>query len=72
METRSEAQRLGLDGFVRNMPDGSVEVVAEGDAEAVESLIEWCRRGPPLARVRAVEVSEENPSGTEGGFRITF
>ena len=72
METRAEAQRLGVSGYVRNMPDGSVEAVAEGDPAAVESLIDWCRRGPPLARVRDVVVVEEEPTGREDGFRITY
>ncbi len=52
--TRNEAQRLGLTGYARNLMDGRVEVVACGDKEAVETLREWLRRGPPDARVSGV------------------
>jgi acylphosphatase len=55
--TADEARRLGLGGAVSNLPDGSVEVVASGPRAALERLIAWCRRGPPLARVDAVEVA---------------
>ncbi len=72
-ETRRQTRLIGdLNGFVRNLPDGSVEVVAEGPSEAVEKLIDWCRKGPPLARVRSVEVSEEKPTGEKSGFRVAY
>jgi acylphosphatase len=51
-----EAQNLGLTGWVRNCPDGSVEAVAEGDRNKIEDLIAWCRRGPKGARVETVEI----------------
>lgn len=51
---RQEALRLGLTGWVRNLKDGSVEVVAEGPEAALQSLANWCRRGPAYARVDAV------------------
>lgn len=51
-----EAQRLGLKGFARNMPDGSVEIEAEGDPVALEAMVDWCRMGPPRAQVTNVEV----------------
>jgi len=57
--TKDQAQHLGLTGFVRNCPDGRVEIVAEGPFEAIEDLIEWCRLGPPGARVERVQVSDE-------------
>ena len=53
-----EAQRLGIDGWVRNRKDGSVEAVAHGTAEAVGALIEACRRGPSAAAVEEVHVSD--------------
>jgi acylphosphatase len=54
--TVQEAQKLGLTGWVMNCPDGSVAAVAQGTRAAIESLIEWCRRGPAGARVDSVEV----------------
>lgn len=53
-----EAQRLGLTGWVRNLLDGSVEAVVQGDAAAVQALIDWAHQGPPRARVSAVQVDE--------------
>ena len=56
----------GVAGWVHNQPDGSVEAVLEGPREAVESMIEWCRRGPPHAEVTEVDVQEEEPEGLAG------
>ncbi len=53
--TVDEARRLGVAGWVRNLPDGRVEAEAEGDRAALEGLVRFCRRGPPAARVDAVE-----------------
>lgn len=50
-----EAQRLGLDGWVRNLPDGRVELLAQGDAATLRQLRDWCRHGPSLARVDALD-----------------
>lgn len=55
---KREADRLGVTGYARNLPDGSVEVLACGDADAVAALIEWLRVGPPQAQVERVTVSE--------------
>ncbi|MGH2560613.1 MAG: acylphosphatase [Thermomicrobiales bacterium] len=52
---RDEAQQLGLGGFVRNQPGGSVLIEVEGDDDAVAAFVAWCRHGPPDARVTAVE-----------------
>jgi acylphosphatase len=65
-----EAQRLGLHGWVRNLPDGRVEALAEGNKEAVEALVAWCRHGPRLARVDEIKVSWEPHRGEFGDFRI--
>ena len=65
-ETRDRARSLGLAGWVRNAPDGTVEAVLEGDDEQVESMVEWCRRGPDGARVEEVEVAWSEPQGEEG------
>jgi len=53
--TRTEATRLGLDGYAKNLADGSVEVLACGDAAALDALQRWLQRGPPAASVRSVE-----------------
>lgn len=56
--TRDVASKLGLYGFARNLPDGSVEVVASGATEAMDSLSAWLRMGPPASRVDEVIVEE--------------
>ncbi len=63
------AARLGVAGSVRNRTDGTVEVVVEGEPEAVAELLEWCRSGPTFASVTAVDVVDEHPEGLSG-FRI--
>ena len=59
--TRAQAIGLGLRGYARNLLDGRVEVLAVGDAEAIEHLAEWLRHGPPLARVDAVHREAAKP-----------
>jgi acylphosphatase len=54
--TLEQAQSLNLNGWVKNLPDGSVEVLAEGPRYALEQLADWCRRGPPAAEVEDVSV----------------
>jgi acylphosphatase len=68
-EARARAESLGLAGWIRNLPDGRVEAVFEGEDECVESMVEWCRRGPAGAEVDAVEVEREEPVG-ETDFRV--
>lgn len=70
--TKRVADSLGLSGYVRNMPDGSVEAVFEGDKDSVEKAIEWCRKGPPLAVVEKVEVEWEPYKGEYKGFYIKY
>ena len=55
---RNEAEGLGVTGWVRNLPDGSVEAVIQGSTEAVDVLLEWAHTGPPMARVERVIVDE--------------
>jgi acylphosphatase len=64
--TRQRAEAAGVAGWVRNTPEGSVEAVFEGDEQAVEQLVEFCRRGPSRAEVAAVDVTEEEPQGLSG------
>lgn len=70
--TEKEAGRRGVAGWVRNLPDGRVEAVFEGEEERVEEMIAFCRRGPPGARVDGVEVRREAPSGAYQGFSIRY
>lgn len=57
---------MGVAGWVRNRPDGAVEAVFEGDPQAVDQLVEFCRRGPSRAEVTSVEVVEGEPEGLAG------
>ena len=63
---RQAAEGLGLSGSASNLADGRVEVVAEGPDEAVEKMIEWCKRGPGHASVDSIEVEDQPPEGTTG------
>jgi acylphosphatase len=63
------ARSLGLSGWVRNSPDGTVEAVFEGPRKRVESMVRWCERGPAGARVEWVEAEWETPRG-EDGFAV--
>jgi acylphosphatase len=58
-QTRHEAKKYGVNGWVRNLPDDRVEAVFEGEEENVRRLVEFCRRGPPAARVARAEVTWE-------------
>jgi acylphosphatase len=67
---REEAQRLGVLGEVRNLPDGRVEVIAEGPRDRLEQLVAWCRRGPPAAEVADVAVRWSAATGGYTAFRV--
>jgi len=67
--TQETAQRLGVSGIVRNEPDGSVYVEAEGDESSLNQFIAWCRHGPPRAKVVTFVMNEMNPKGYVG-FKI--
>lgn len=69
-ECASKARRAGLGGFVRNLPDGRVEAVFEGDQASVDALVEWCHTGPRWAQVEKVEAQSEAPQG-DSEFRVT-
>ena len=64
------ARREGVDGWVRNMADGSVEVVIEGDIESVDRVEAAVRRGPSSARVERFDVEDRAPTGRATGFSI--
>jgi acylphosphatase len=67
---RDEAIRRRLAGYVKNLPDGRVEAVFEGEPTAVDGMVEWCKTGPDWAKVESVESWEERPTG-ERSFIIT-
>ena len=71
-ETQKAATRLGVRGWVRNQRDGTVEAVAEGPKDDVMSLIDWCRTGPPSARVETVDVAWHDYQGEFGDFSVRF
>jgi len=65
------ANGLGLSGWVRNRSDGTVELAAEGPRSALDQLVDWCRDGPPRARVTGLDITDE-PLAGERGFRIRY
>ncbi|MEM2989270.1 MAG: acylphosphatase [Candidatus Bathyarchaeia archaeon] len=69
-ETARRAIRLGVRGWVRNLPDGRVEAIFEGERESVEKLVEFCRHGPPGAIVEDLEVRWEDYRGEFKDFRV--
>ena len=71
-ETQRAAGMYGVTGWVRNRPDGTVEAVAEGSRTDVVSLINWCKNGPPIARVDDVEVDWQDFEGTFDAFTIKY
>lgn len=64
--TRDTARDVGVDGWVRNLEDGRVEAVFEGEKEDVEAMIEFCHEGSPAAAVSDVDVEYESPEGLDG------
>jgi acylphosphatase len=68
--TREEAEQRGVSGSVTNRDDGAVEAVFEGPRDDVEALVAFSREGPSRAQVEDVEVIEEEPEGSGGGFRV--
>jgi len=71
-ETEDEANRRNIAGWVRNTSDGRVEAIFEGEKEDVEKLIDFCRRGPPGARVKNVDVQWDDYTGEFRDFKIRY
>lgn len=71
-EACDEAYKLGIKGWVRNLPDGRVETVAEGEDTAIEEFVKYCHKGPPGAYVRKVEISEENFKNEFEDFNMRY
>lgn len=70
--TKRMADTLGIKGWVKNLPDGRVEAVFEGEKEKVEAMIRWCHKGPPSAVVEKVEVIDEEYKGEFKDFKIIY
>lgn len=68
--TRKRAAEHGVDGWVRNLPDGRVEAVVEGDEQALQAMVEFFHEGPPAARVDDVEVEDAPDRGPFEGFEV--
>ena len=68
--TRDEARARGLSGWVRNLADGRVEAVFEGDKAVVENMLAWCRKGPPYAYVDQVDIDWQPCQGDLADFRV--
>jgi len=72
METQRAAETIGVCGWVRNLPNGTVEAVFEGTPSHVDQILKWCNAGPPLSDVKHVAVKWEAYVGEYGAFEITF
>jgi acylphosphatase len=70
--TRKYAIQYDLTGWVKNRTDGKVEAIFEGDAHQVELMIDWCRSGPPSARISEVDITREEPNNPFPDFRIIY
>ena len=67
---RRKAQQYGIKGYVANQPDGSVEIVAEGDPAQIDMLVAWCSHGPTAAIVTSLDVERTEPTHEFGDFQI--
>ncbi len=71
VETRKAAHRIGVNGWVRNRPEGTVEAVVEGESSLVHQMLEWCWEGSPMSKVTEVQVEWEAFTGEYDQFSIT-
>jgi len=72
VHTRDKATELGVTGFVRNLPDGSVEIVAHGEDSLIDALMDWARIGPPLAEVTEVRIREMAEDAEFDSFEVMY
>jgi acylphosphatase len=70
--TKREADKLKLKGYVKNLPDGNVEIVAEGEKEDLRCFLDWCNKGPVLSYVKKVDVSWQPPTKEFGSFEVRY
>jgi len=69
---KREAESLGLTGYAKNMPDGTVEVIAEGPKEKLDELVEFCKKGPEAAEVSKIDVKFEKASNEFESFEVRY
>ena len=72
METWRAAEDIGVYGWVRNKADGNVEALIEGDSAKVDEMLEWCGKGPAIAKVTDIEVAEEPYGGDFRDFSVRY
>ena len=70
--TKQKAEELGIFGWVRNTDDGCVEAVFEGDERLIDEMINWCHKGPALAKVEKVEIKKRRPTNEFDDFSIRY
>jgi acylphosphatase len=70
--TKREAESLGVKGWVRNLPDGKVEAVFEGEEDVVKMLVDFSKQGPPRAKVSSVDLEWETYTGQFRSFRVDY
>jgi len=70
--TRRKAEKLGVNGWIRNLDDGRVEAVFEGEEEKVKEVVKWTKRGPIIAKVVQVDIKEEKYQGEFQNFEIRY
>ncbi len=70
--TQKKAKALDLKGWIKNLPDGRVETIFEGEKEKINQIIEWCKKGPSFAMVDDVKIHWETPVGEFNTFTITY
>lgn len=70
--TKKEATRLGIQGYVRNLSNGDVEIVALGTPAAIDALSRWARKGPPQAEVMRLDIEESPIDSTHSGFEVRY
>ena len=68
--TRIAASQLGLTGYVRNLPDGTVEIIAEGTSQSLNQLVEWAKEGPPAADVKHVDLAYDRANEEFDEFAV--
>jgi len=71
-EAQQIAESLNISGVARNLDDGTVEILAEGEEKNLEKLLQWCHQGPELARVEKVESVWQKSTGEFGSFKVEY